>query len=84
MDLDLVEKGGFQKRCDMIFEMVQQYCGQEGLTIHMSGLTKTILGCETVAEFPTAHLVQVVKIFLYVFVRCVIYLSWYKARELES
>ena len=62
MDLDLVDKAGFQKRCDLIFGLVQEYCGQMGLTIHMSGFTKTILGCETVAEFPTGYLDE----FLYI------------------
>ena len=56
MDLGMVEAGSFQKRCDLVFEELQRYCRQTGLDLHMIGLTKTLLGCATVAEFPTAFL----------------------------
>ena len=56
MDLNLVPGGSFQARCDSIFEEVAGYCKSHGLTLHMAGLTKTILGCATSAEFPTASL----------------------------
>ena len=56
MDLGMVEGGSFQKRCDLVYEELQRYCRQTGLDLHMTGLTKTLLGCATAAEFPTAFL----------------------------
>ena len=55
MDLDLVPPGGFQKRCDIIYAELQAYASQNGLNLHMTGLTKKILGCDRVSEFPSAY-----------------------------
>ena len=56
MDLDMVPPGSFQTRCDFVFEQLQSYCRGASLELHMTGLTKGLLGCATVAEFPTACL----------------------------
>ena len=56
MDLDLVPQGGFQKRCDEIFDKISKYCKDHHMYLHMSGLTKTLLGVAKVSEFPTAYL----------------------------
>ena len=54
MDFDLVSAASFQKRCDLIFEEVQAYVRRHGLNLHMTGLTKTVLGCSKVSEYPSA------------------------------
>ena len=56
MDFGLVPDGGFQKRCDSVFAQVSDYCRQEGFNLHMTGLTKKLLGRGTAAEYPTATL----------------------------
>ena len=56
MDLDLVPPGGMQAQCDFIYDDASTYCQQNGLNLHMSRLTKTLLGCSTSAEFPVASL----------------------------
>ena len=56
MDLDLIPAGGMQARCDYIFQDASEYCRACGLNLHMSGLTKTLLGCATSADFPVAIL----------------------------
>ena len=57
MDLNIVSAASFQKRCDLIFEEVQNYARLRGLNLHMSVLTKTVLGCGKVSEYPSANLV---------------------------
>ena len=55
MDLDLVPKAGFQKRCDEVFARATQYATLHGLYLHTTGLSKTILGCDKASEYPSAH-----------------------------
>ena len=56
MDLDLVPNGSMEARCDFIFQDAAGFCEQHGFNLHLSGLTKTLLGCATSADFPTALL----------------------------
>ena len=57
MDFDMVSAASFQKRCDLIFEEIQNFARRYGLNLHMSGLTKTVLGCAKISEYPSASLV---------------------------
>ena len=54
MDFDLVSAASFQKRCDLIFDEVKEYTHRHGLNLHMTGLTKSVLGCSKVSEYPSA------------------------------
>ena len=56
MDFDMVPAGSFQTRCDFIFAELQRYARQQSLNLHMTGLTKTVLGCAKVSEYPSATL----------------------------
>jgi hypothetical protein len=46
--------GAFDDQCAAIFEDLKDFCSRKHLSLHMTGLTRTLLGYSKSSEYPTA------------------------------
>ena len=51
-DYNLLGKGSFATRLGVLYEGAKAWCQQNGAYLHMSGLTKDLLGIDTMADYP--------------------------------
>lgn len=46
----------FENFCEVCFAEFKTFCAKESKTLHMSGLSRTLLGFGTSSDYPTAKL----------------------------
>lgn len=56
VDFDLYGPGAFDDQCAKIFAEAKGYCSKKGLQLHMTQLTRTLLGFSKSSEYPVATL----------------------------
>ena len=62
-DGEVFGAGSFERLCDVCFAELKEFCRSHSMTLHMSGLTRTLLGFMRSSDYPTGKL-------CYILTRC--------------
>ncbi|CAL1137069.1 unnamed protein product [Cladocopium goreaui] len=54
-DGEVFGAGSFERLCDVCFAELKEFCRSHSMTLHMSGLTRTLLGFMRSSDYPTGN-----------------------------
>lgn len=55
-DHEVIGASSFEEHCEICFAQLKQYCVANGMTLHMTGLTRTLLGYMKSSCYPVGTL----------------------------
>ena len=62
-DGEVFGAGSFERLCDVCFAELKEFCRRHSMTLHMSGLTRTLLGFMRSSDYPTGKLCYILTRF---------------------